>query len=191
MSLYRAAERVSAAVAKGERAAACILIAAVAMLTLLNVFTRYSGYALYWVDEAAIYSMVWATLVATSLSVRQRVLITISLLIDAVGKRVRRVMVIANDLLMLVFGLFMIWLCWRWFDPLALIRADFDVDEFVMATGNFIYGEPTNTLGIRKFWVWLILPVFAVTITIHGVANALASLLGESAARGVAGEAAQ
>ncbi|MEX0729637.1 MAG: TRAP transporter small permease subunit [Aquisalimonadaceae bacterium] len=168
--------RISAAVAAVEKVVASLLIAAVAVLILLNVFTRYAGYALYWVDELAIYTMVWAALVAGSLSVRRRMLISVTLVIDVVGRRVQRAMLAANDVIMLVFSCFLIWLCWIWFNPWLFAQAGFDVGTFVMETGNFIYGEPTNTLGIRKVWLWLIMPVFAFTVTIHSLANTIETI---------------
>ncbi|HEY0834696.1 MAG TPA: TRAP transporter small permease subunit [Azospirillum sp.] len=172
----RALFRASAAVARVERVAACALIAAVAGLILLNVFTRAFNVALYWVDEAAIYAMVWATLVAASLTLRKRGLIAVTLLLDAAGPRVRRAMTVLNDAIILAFSGYLIWLCWIWFAPLEFARAGFDVGAFVVATGNFLYGEPTLTIGIPKVWVWLIMPVFAVTLTVHALANLAESL---------------
>ncbi|WP_440996427.1 TRAP transporter small permease [Arhodomonas sp. SL1] len=166
--LITAASETLAAV---EKPAAGALVASIALLILLNVFTRYAGLALYWVDEAAIYAMVWATLIAGSLCVRRRKLVSMTLLHDTVPAGVRHVLLVINDLIVLVFAVFLLWLCWRWFAPLEMLRAGFDVNTFLVSTGNFIYGEPTNTLGIRKFWVWLIMPIFALTTTVHGLAN--------------------
>ncbi|KAB7623996.1 TRAP transporter small permease [Alkalilimnicola sp. S0819] len=159
-----------------EKVAAALLIAAVALLILLNVFTRYVGYALYWVDELAIYAMVWSALVAGSLSVHLRSLVSVTLVLDMLRGTPRRVINRVNDLLMFGFGVFFIWLCWIWFSPIQFYQAGFDPGEFAMSTGQFIYGEPTNTLGIKKVWLWLIMPVFAVTFTVHALANVLETL---------------
>ena len=43
---------------------------------------------------------------------------------------------------------------------------------------NFIYAEPTTTLGIPKYWVWMVMWAFALGATLHSVAN----LLGQNAA---------
>jgi TRAP-type C4-dicarboxylate transport system permease small subunit len=176
------AGRLSAAVAAFERAFAALLIAGVALLILLNVVTRYSGYALYWVDEAAIYVMVWATMVAASLLVRRRGLVAVTILFEFVPPQLRRLMLIVIDIIVLAFGLFLIWLSWIWFAPLEFARAGFEHQVFARNTGNFIYAEPTLTLGIRKIWVWLVMPLFAITVTIHGLANLLDTLTGRDAA---------
>src|SRR5690554_2870046 len=112
-----------------EKLAAALLIAAVALLILLNVFTRYIGYALYWVDELAIYAMVWSALVAGSLSVHLRTLVSVTLVLDLIKGKARWVLTLVNDLLMLGFGAFLIWLCWIWFSPLQFYQAGFDPGE--------------------------------------------------------------
>lgn len=177
-AIMRAVVRASDRIVTVERVAAIVLIAAVAGLILLNVFTRYLDYSLYWVDEAATYAMVWATLVATSSCVRQRRLIAVTILEDMVPPGARRIAAIAIDVIVFGFGLALIWFCWLWFAPLELWRADFSVSNFVMNTGNFIYREPTLTIGIAKIWVWLIMPVFSVTFSIHSLANLAEQLAG-------------
>jgi len=49
---------VSAAIAKAELAVACAFGLLIALLILLNVATRTAGTSIFWVDEAAIASMV-------------------------------------------------------------------------------------------------------------------------------------
>lgn len=75
------------------------------------------------------------------------------------------------DLIVLCFALFMLWFCWRWFSPLELARQGFDFRAFQGATFNFIYDEPTTTLGIKKVWVWSIMWIFALGATVHSLAN--------------------
>ena len=106
-----------------------------------------------------------------------RRLISVTIVYDTLSPPLRLAFSIAIDAIVLAFGAYLIWLCWIWFDPLALIGADFTLSDFVMQTGNFIYGEPTTTMGIQKFWLWLIMPVFALTITLHAAANLLDTLL--------------
>ena len=71
------------------------------------------------------------------------------------------------------FALLMLWFCWRWFSPLELARQGFDTRAFQAATFNFIYAEPTTTLGIKKVWVWLVMWAFALGATLHGLAHVL------------------
>ncbi|QTF92169.1 MAG: TRAP transporter small permease, partial [Halomonas sp. BM-2019] len=71
----------------------------------------------------------------------------------------------------------LLWLCWRWYQPLALWQAGFDIQTFQGETFNFIYVENTSTLGIKKFWAWLILPWFAASLLLHGLVNLGQALL--------------
>ena len=45
---------------------AALMAVGVTLLILLNIVTRYFGAALYWVDELAIYAMVWMTFLEAS-----------------------------------------------------------------------------------------------------------------------------
>lgn len=162
---------VSAAWARIEIAAAATLAAAISGLILLNVVTRAMGQAIYWVDETAIYAMVWMTLLASSAAIHYRSAIAVTVVPElasaAVGRAVSRIV----DGVIAVFALAMLVLCWRWFMPWELARAGFDVKAFQGATFNFIYAEPTNTLGWPKVWVWLAMPIFALGASLHAIAN--------------------
>ena len=59
-------ERISAFWARIEITLAALLAAGVTLLILLNVVTRNIGAALFWVDELAIYAMVWMTFLGAS-----------------------------------------------------------------------------------------------------------------------------
>ena len=80
------------------------------------------------------------------------------------------------DVVTVVFAVAMIRFCLLWFDPLALYAAGFDTLAFQGETFNFIYAEPTVTLGIRKAWVWSIMIVFTFGLTLHAASNLVASL---------------
>ncbi len=55
--------------------------------------------------------------------------------------------------------------------PWCCCLPGFDTQAFQGQTFNFIYAENTSTLGIKKFWAWLIVPWFALSLSLHGVAN--------------------
>ena len=83
---------------------------------------------------------------------------------------------VAVDAMVLLFALLLVWLCWRWYQPLTLAQTGFDTRAFQGQTFNFIYAENTSTLGIKKFWAWLIVPWFALSLSLHGVSNLVQSL---------------
>lgn len=170
--------RISARWARVELMLAALLALSITVLILLNVVTRSIGAALFWVDELAIYAMAWMTFLGASAALHFGHTIVITILTDALPSLVQHVVAKLVDLVVLAFALFMIWFCWRWYSPLELARHGFDTQAFQGATFNFIYAEPTTTLGIRKYWVWMVMWAFAIGATLHSFAN----LLGQGAA---------
>jgi len=143
------------------------LAVCVTALILLNIITRYFGAALFWVDELAIYTMVWMTFLGASAALHHRAAISITLVTDAVSKQVNRVLLKCVDVIVFGFALGMLWFCWRWFLPIDIAHAGFDAEAFQGATFNFIYAEPTTTLGVPKFLFWLVMWMFSFGITLH------------------------
>jgi TRAP-type C4-dicarboxylate transport system permease small subunit len=166
-------KRTSARWATLEIGAAALLAISVSLLILLNVITRSLGMALFWVDELAIYAMVWMTFLGASAAIHFGHSVAITILTDVLPYTAKRGVAFLVDTIVLAFALFMIWFCWRWFNPLELAKQGFDFAAFQGATFNFIYAEPTTTLGIKKFWVWSVMWFFAVGATLHSLANLL------------------
>jgi TRAP-type C4-dicarboxylate transport system permease small subunit len=165
--------RLSRAWARAELFCAATLAASVTGLILLNVITRAAGNSIYWVDEAAIYAMVWMTFLAGSAALHFRTTVAVTLLPELAPAPVRYWLGRFVDVCVVVFAALLIWICWRWFLPLDLMQHGFDTRAFQGATFNFIYAEPTNTLGIKKVWVWLVVPLFACGALLHASANLL------------------
>ena len=156
-----------------EIAFAALLTVATTGLILLNIVTRTSGNALYWVDEAAISTMVWASFLGASAAIERRSAVAVTLLPDAMPERWQYRLRLWSDFLVLVFFVILMWLCLLWFDPLTLYRVNFSLSDFSGETFNFIYQETTTTLGIPKFWLWSVMPAFAVFGTLHALAKLL------------------
>lgn len=172
----RWASRVSNAVLSVEKRLITFLAALVALLILLNIVTRAAGAAIFWVDELAIYTMIWMALIGASVMLRMRSGVAVTLITDILPPRVRDIVLRIVDAIVLCFAIVLLILSWQWYDPIALIRSGFDFDAFARNTFKFIYTEPTNTIGIQKFWVWLAVPLMAVGMTIHALANLLEGL---------------
>lgn len=171
--------RISRGLLAVERIALIVLTAAITLLILLNVVTRSIGQALFWVDEAAIYTMIWAVFIGASMQLRLGSAIAVDLVPLMLPERGRRALRVVVDLLVLAFALTLVWLAWIWYDPAGLVAAGLDREAFSMATFNFIYQEPTVTIGLPKFLFWLVIPIFAVSLAIHGTANLVETLRGE------------
>lgn len=163
-----------------ERVALIVLTAAITLLILLNVVTRSVGQALFWVDETAIYTMIWAVFIGASMQLRLGSAIAVDLVPVMLGRRGRAALRLVVDVIVLLFALALVWLAWIWYDPAGLAAAGFDRSALSMTTFNFIYEEPTVTIGAPKFLFWLIIPIFAVSLTIHAAANLVETLKGEA-----------
>ena len=145
-------------------------------LILLNVVTRYAGVSLYWVDESAIYSVVFLTFIGASAMTRLRLDFAVTMLTERFSARGVRIAKAVATAIVLLFGLTLLWLCVLWLDPVGLARAGFDARELAAKTFNFIYTERTQTLGWPVWALYMIMPVFALSMTIHSAANLLEDL---------------
>ena len=78
---------------------------------------------------------------------------------------------VAATLLLVVFGLALAAMCWVWMDPAGIAAAGFDARAFAGQSFNFLYTEQTQTLRWPTWVVSLVLPLFSVSMIIHGLAN--------------------
>jgi TRAP-type C4-dicarboxylate transport system permease small subunit len=167
--------RFSTGLAQAEILLAGVLMFLLFVLLLANVTGRFLGVPLIWVDELAVYLMVIVAFLAAAAALDARQHIAVTLLSDMMSPRAAGLLRLLADLILLAFLLALAWMVWIWFDPLTAAAAE-TLDAFAAQSFNFIYQEPTVTLGVRKVWFWLILPVFAVTATIHCLAQIEADL---------------
>ena len=175
-AFVRRAMALSTAVLRAERAAVTVLMSLLVVLILLNVVTRYSGVPIYWVDEAAVFTMVWLTFVGASLMTRLRMDFAVGLVSDQLPPRGAKVLKIIATLGVLVFALALFWMCWVWMDPRGIAAAGFNAKEYAESSFNFIYTEHTQTLEWPTWVLQLILPIFSLTLTVHAFANLLEEL---------------
>jgi len=152
------------------------LMTLLVVLILLNVVTRYAGLPLYWVDEASVYAVVWLTFVGASVMTRLRLDFAVGLLTDHFGPKAAKVAKVVSTGGVLVFGLTLVWMCWLWMDPVGIVSYHFDAKEFAAETFNFLYTEHTQTLEWPMWVLQLIMPLCAITISLHALANLLEDL---------------
>ena len=166
----------SAALLAAERFAVAGLMFLLTALILLNVVTRYTGAPLYWVDESAIYSVVFLSFIGASAMTRLRLDFAVTMLTERFSERGMRIAKVVATCIVLLFGLTLLWLCVLWLDPVGLARAGFDARALAATTFNFIYTERTQTLNWPVWALYLIMPIFALSMTIHSAANLLEDL---------------
>jgi TRAP-type C4-dicarboxylate transport system permease small subunit len=169
-------QRASAVVLRVERLALMALMGGLTLLILLNVVTRYSGVPIYWVDEAAVYLVVWLCFVGASAMTRLRLDFAVTLLSDHLGERNARRLKAVATFGVLCFGLAMLAMCWLWMDPIGIARYGFDAKAYAADSFNFLYTERTQTLNWPTWIVQSILPIFGLTFTVHAAANLVEDL---------------
>lgn len=167
-------------VAKVEIAVLKLLVATVLGLMVLNVVSRALKMSLYWVDELAINLMVIFAFVGSSLMFAQRRHFSVTILLDALSAANRRRLSIFVQCLNLLFALFLAYATWLWFDPLTLIENNFNLQSFFAETYNSVYQEVTNTIGVRRMWFFLVMPVFAFTLIVHSLSCLIQDLSSEN-----------
>ncbi|CAN7525946.1 TRAP transporter small permease [Bosea sp. LjRoot237] len=140
-------------------------------LILLNVVTRYSGYPIYWIDESAVYSVVWLTFIGASAMTRMRLDFAVTMLTERFSERGAAIFRVIATLGVILFGIALGVMCWLWLDPVGIAQAGFDAREYAGQSFNFIYTERTQTLNWPTWVIYLIMPIFAVSMTLHALAN--------------------
>ena len=169
--LARALLDVSDVILRCERHLLTGLMGGLVALILLNVAARYGGVPLYWVDEASVYVVVWLTFIGASAMTRLRMDFAVTLLTDHVGERAARAAKACASLGVVVLGLALLAMCWVWMDPVGIARHGFDAKDFAAESFNFLYTERTQTLEWPVWAIQLILPLFALTLSLHALAN--------------------
>ena len=161
----------SSHILRTERQVLTGLMTLLVLLILLNVVTRYTGMPIYWVDEAAVYTVVWLTFVGASVMTRLRMDFAVTMLTDHLGARGAQAFKVVATFGVLLFGLAMLVMCWVWMDPIGIARYGFDAKEFAAESFNFLYTERTQTLNWPTWVLQLIMPIFSLTFTLHALAN--------------------
>ncbi|WP_334194382.1 TRAP transporter small permease [Pararhodobacter sp.] len=165
--------RVSRGLFALERRLLQALMAAILILTLVNIGLTIRGRPLYWAAEALVALMTLAAFVGQSMLIRTGQHPGVTLLADMLSPRAARWLRMASDLVLMGLSALLLVLAWRMFDLPGLMANWHDPLPRAIETGNFTWLEPTNTLGIAKAWLWLApVPFFA-----FGGIHALARLL--------------
>ncbi|MDA9450197.1 MULTISPECIES: TRAP transporter small permease [Bradyrhizobium] len=175
-SVRRMVIRASSALLAVERLALMGLMYVLTGLILVNVVTRYARFPIYWIDESAVYCVVWLTFIGASAMTRLRLDFAVTMLTERLSPQHQKIAKVISTGLVVVFGAALIVTCMLWMDPVGLARASFDGRKLAAETFNFLYTEHTQTLNWPTWVLYLTLPIFAVSMTVHGLANLLEDL---------------
>jgi TRAP-type C4-dicarboxylate transport system permease small subunit len=175
-SVRRMVVRASGALLAVERVALMGLMYLLTGLILVNVVTRYARFPIYWIDESAVYCVVWLTFVGASAMTRLRLDFAVTMLTERLSPRHQKIAKVISTGMVVAFGIALTVTCVLWMDPIGLARAGFDGRKLAAETFNFLYTEHTQTLNWPTWVLYLTLPIFAVSMTVHGLANLLEDL---------------
>ena len=148
-----------------ERLALMGLMYLLTALILVNVVTRYSHFPIYWIDESAVYSVVWLTFIGASAMTRLRLDFAVTMMTERLSARSQQIFKIIATSTVIVFGVGLIVTCMLWMDPIGLAQAGFDAKKFAGQTFNFLYTERTQTLNWPT-WVLYLTPVSYTHLTL-------------------------
>ncbi|MEI5664612.1 TRAP transporter small permease [Bosea sp. CCNWLW174] len=171
MAVPEAIVAVSGGLLRVEHRAIQALMFLLSALILLNVVTRYTGYPIYWIDESAVYSVVWLTFIGASAMTRMRLDFAVTMLTERFSARGAAIFRVIATLGVVLFGVALGVMCWLWLDPVGIAQAGFDARDYAGQSFNFIYTERTQTLNWPTWVIYLIMPLFAFTMTLHALAN--------------------
>lgn len=159
-----------------ERYAVALLMSLLCGAIMLNVSTRFLGMPIYWIDEFAVYCMVWLTFIGASTMTRLRLDFAVTMLTEKLSPRYASACQVLATLMVVIFALALATMCWLWLDPVGIAKAGFNAKEYAGQTFNFVYTERTQTLNWPTWALYMILPIFAVSMTIHATANLIEDL---------------
>lgn len=166
----------SDALLRVERWLLTFLMSLLTALILVNVATRYSGMPIYWIDEAAVYTVVWLTFVGASAMTRLRLDFAVTMVTEKLGPRKAQIAKVIATGGVLFFALALFAMCWIWMDPVGIASKGFDAKEYAAESFNFLYTERTQTLEWPVWVLQLIMPIFALCMSLHALANLLEDL---------------
>lgn len=161
--------RISRLILRGESLLGAAIVAVILLAVLAGSVSRSLRMPLIWTDELAVHLMVWLAFLGASMGVALRNHMVMGLLPEYLGPAGQRWLARLVGLLVTAFWLAMLAVCWRWLDLPGLIRSG-SGRALARETFNFVWTDPTLTLGLRKIWFWLIVPLTALTGLIHALA---------------------
>lgn len=156
-----------------ELRVAAALLLGLALVILTNVVTRYAGIPIYWIDELAVFVMVWLAFIGTSAMSRLKLDFAVTFLADTAPKPFAPFIRSGATVMVILFGVGLGIMCWIWADPIGIASAGFDARAYAGVSFNFLYTEYTQTLQWPRWAVMLVIPIFSVCLVVHGLANLL------------------
>lgn len=121
------------------------------LATILGVITRYFfNLPLDWAEEFGRYAFIWLVFVGAAVATKQKKHIIIDAVLVVLPERARRVVAVVADVLSMVLMLVLVYYGW------------------ILMTFTT---QPTSTLKIPQYWVYLSVPFSAALIILHSLGD--------------------
>ena len=106
---------ISNVVSKAEKSAAVVLMFFMAFTVVMAVIFRYFlNSPLSWAGEVSVFLLVWISFIGGSLGLKYKSQASVTILIDYLPEAARRVLLIINHILMLLFLAFILYYSYKW-----------------------------------------------------------------------------
>lgn len=158
--------RADAALARVELALSAVLLAAMLVCMAAAAVARSAGRPLVWSDELSVYLVASSAFFAASAALAGGKHMSVDIVSRRMGQGFQRAV---DGVLLLAVSGFAVCL-WTWFDPAGLLRHG-SAQDLARETANFVYSEPTMTLGVSKVWFWLPMVPATVGAMLHVAAR--------------------
>lgn len=146
---------------KFEKVLAIILALALLIALSGGVLYRYLlEMPLFWADELAIFCLIWMTFVGGSMSLKVKEAPTINLLTDSVSPKIKRILIILSNIILLVFVAYILYLSYYW-----------------LSAPN-IKVQTSTAMNMPKIYSYLSIPVSFVCTATHLLNSTVMALMG-------------
>ncbi|MCM3411859.1 TRAP transporter small permease [Metabacillus litoralis] len=145
-------KRISDAVFTIEKYLVIVLMTIMLVSLVAGVTYRYFlNSPLSWPEELAIIMLVWVTFVGGSMSIKRQQAAAVSILLDRLQPKLRKILLIIGFSLIIAFCGYLIYLCINW----------------VSAPSVFMQKLPS--LGVAMFYPYLAIPIGFIGMGIHSI----------------------
>ncbi|MAP94067.1 MAG: hypothetical protein CMK07_03855 [Ponticaulis sp.] len=167
-------QKLDASIGNAERLLAGIFCGLLCLLIALNILVRMLRIPVFWVDEVAIYCMVWMAFLAAGSAVQSSEHVAVDILTKFLPEKVCSILDVVVTLILFAIGIALIICAWIWFDPIGILASGGNAELFAERNLNFIYSEPTASFEAPKALFWLVMPIFSLSLCFHAAVKLIA-----------------
>jgi TRAP-type C4-dicarboxylate transport system permease small subunit len=136
-------------------ASTCFLV--MTFLVFLQIVSRVADYSISWTEELSRFLFIWATLLGISIGVKQRFLISFSMIKETLPKLIQRYLNVLIDILILGFAIILI--------------------IYGIELVGKVSQQLSSAMRVSMSYVYLVVPISGTFILIHLLNNWYTQLL--------------